>query len=258
MPLEAVWNPQLILANRQGLVSRSLAEVVQVDPDGTVTYRQRYSGMLSQPLQLSDFPMDQHRFTIQFASAAYSAQELEFVPAASRYDPTMMVGGGIAEQLSLQDWTLLAYEAMTLPYQPVREVQAAGFAFRFEARRRVGYYLWQVLLPLSVVVVMSWAAFWIRRSETGVRIGVATSSVLTLIAHRMVLASLLPRLPYMTRMDFFTVGSTMLVTLALIEVVATAHLATIKRDEVARRVDLWARSAFPVAFVALLAWFLAG
>jgi len=68
--LEEVWNPQLILANRQGLVSRSLPEIVQVDPDGTVTYRQRYSGMLSQPLQLANFPMDKHFFTIHFASAA--------------------------------------------------------------------------------------------------------------------------------------------------------------------------------------------
>jgi hypothetical protein len=62
MRLEDVWNPQVILANRQGLVSRSLFNVVQVDADGTVTYRQRYSGMLSQPLQLSDFPMDRHRY----------------------------------------------------------------------------------------------------------------------------------------------------------------------------------------------------
>lgn len=42
---------------------------------------------------------------------------------------------------------------------------------------------------------------------------VATASVLTLIAQRFVLASLLPRLPYMTRLDFFTVGSTILVLL---------------------------------------------
>jgi hypothetical protein len=85
-------HPQVILANRQGVVSRSLFNVVQVDADGTVTYRRRYSGMLSQPLQLSDFPMGRHRFTIQFASVAYSTDELEFVPAPFAYDPAI-VGG---------------------------------------------------------------------------------------------------------------------------------------------------------------------
>ena len=42
--LDEIWNPQVLLANQQGLVSRSLPETVQVHPDGTVYYRQRYTG----------------------------------------------------------------------------------------------------------------------------------------------------------------------------------------------------------------------
>ncbi len=118
------------------------------------------------------------------------------------------------------------------------------------------YYIWQVVLPLTVVVVMSWAAFWIGRPHVGVRIGVATSSILTLIAHRFVLASLLPRLPYMTRLDYFTVGSTLLVFLALLVVVSTSYLATVDRDRPAKIVDLAARAAFPATFLLLFGWFL--
>jgi hypothetical protein len=255
--LEDIWNPQVILANRQGLVSRSLPEVVQVDPDGTVTYRQRYSGMLSQPLQLADFPMDRHTFSVQFVSAAYGAEELEFVPDTSPYDPAL-VGGAIADALSVPDWEILKHEAVVEPYRPVPELQIAGMVFRLEARRYVGYYLWQVVLPLSVVVVMSWAAFWFQRGQPGVRIGVATSSVLTLIAHRFVLASLLPRLPYMTRMDYFAVGCTMLVFVALIGVVLTSYLHAAKHDVGAARVDFMARALFPASFALLLGWFLSG
>jgi hypothetical protein len=255
--LAEVWNPQLAVANRVGLVSRSLPEVVQVDSDGTVTYRQRYTGMFSQPLQLANFPMDKHAFTIQFASAAYSTDELEFIPDTPEYEG-MPPGGSMAEEISLPDWRVLSYEVLALPYQPIREIHAAGFAFRFEAERYVKYYFLQVLLPLSVVVVMSWAGFWLQREQVGVRIGVATSSILTLIAQRFVLASLLPRLPYMTRLDYFTVGSTLLVFLALIGVVSTSYLASTNRDQMAERIDLWARVVFPAAFLLLLGWFLVG
>ena len=120
------------------------------------------------------------------------------------------------------------------------------------------YYIWQIVLPLAVVVIMSWAAFWIGRVHVGVRIGVATSSILTLIAQRFVFASLLPRLPYMTRLDYFTVGSTLLVFMALLVVVMTSYLSTIDRDPPARVVDLSARVAFPVAFLSLLGWFFFG
>jgi hypothetical protein len=87
---------------------------------------------------------------------------------------------------------------------------------------------------------------------------VASSSVLTLIAQRFVLASLLPRLPYMTRMDYFTVGSTLLVLLALIAVCATGFLFAHRHASHARTIDHWARGAFPAAFLLLLSWFMVG
>lgn len=257
IPLDEVWNPQVLIANRQGVLSHSLPEVVQVQPDGTVVYRQRYTGKLSQPLNLSDFPLDKHVFIIQFASAAYQAHELDFVPARAQHDSTL-VGGAIARQLSLTDWRLFDHKVLATAYQPIDEIQVAGFAFQFEAERYFTYYLWQVVLPLTVVVVMSWAGYWVQRNQVGVRIGVATSSILTLIAHRFVLASLLPRLPYMTRLDYFTVGSTLLVFMALLGVVSTAYLASINRDLMAKKLDMWARWMLPGAFVLLLLWFMRG
>ncbi len=258
VPLGEVWNPQVIIANRVGLVSKSLPEMVQVFPDGKVVYQQRYTGKLSQPLKLSDFPMDKHTFTIQFVgTGATSADEVEFIPGVAI--ASNIVGGAIADELSLPDWEITKSEALPFFYRPIEQINTPGFAFRFEARRFISYYIWQIVLPLTVVVFMSWAAFWIKRSETGVRIAVATSSVLTLIAHRFVLASLLPRLPYMTRMDYFTVGSTILVFLALIVVVLTSFLEPeICSDCSARRINIGSRFAFPIVFFVLLWWFVAG
>jgi hypothetical protein len=254
MPLKDVWNPRVLLANRQGLVSKSLPEVVQVKPDGTVLYYQRYSGKLSQPLELQDFPMDRHTFTIQFITVGHSEEELKILPDQLKgYS-----GGGMATTLSLPDWEILGHEALPLIYSPLDMIRVPGFGLRFEAKRYVSYYLWQLLLPLAVVVVMSWAAFWIGREHVGVRIGVATSSILTLIAHRFVLASLLPRLPYMTRLDYFIVGSTLLVFLALLLVVVAGYFTTRSRVVAAQRVDMFSRFAFPATFAALLGWFFSG
>ena len=252
--LDQVWNPRLVLVNQTGLVAKALPEVVQVNPDGTVLYFQRYTGKLSQPLNLSNFPLDSHAFTIQFAGAGYTADELEFVPEVIRG----VSGGSIANNLSLPDWKILKHGVSTLPYQPIEAVRAASFAFHFDAARSVGYYLWQVVLPLAVVVAMSWAAFWVGRDNVGVRTGVATSSILTLIAQRFVIGNLLPRLPYMTRMDYFTVGSTVLVFLALVVVILTYLLVNTDHDVAARRVDLSARLAFPALFASLFFWFIFG
>jgi hypothetical protein len=252
--LAEIWNPRILLVNQQGHVSKSLPDIAQVDPDGTVIYRQRYTGSLSQPLDLSQFPMDKHNFTIHFGAAGYTDDQLEFSP--DRYGN--ILGGSISDDLSLPDWKVVSHESLVLPYTPIEAIHTAGFAFRFEAERYVTYYIWQLILPLAVVVVMSWAAFWVGRENVGVRIGVATSSILTLIAQRFVLASLLPRLPYMTHMDYFTVGSTLLVFMALITVIFTSFLTGKEYDSLAHKVDISARITFPAIFLSLIAWFLYG
>lgn len=252
--LAEIWNPRILLVNQQGRVAKALPDIAQVDPDGTVIYRQRYTGSLSQPLDLSQFPMDKHSFTIHFGAAGYTDDQLEFSP--ERYGN--ILGGSISDALSLPDWKVVSHESLVLPYTPVEAIHTAGFAFRFEAERYVTYYFWQLILPLAVVVVMSWAAFWVGRENVGVRIGVATSSILTLIAQRFVLASLLPRLPYMTRMDYFTVGSTLMVFMALITVIFTTFLAGKEHDSLAHKVDISARVTFPAIFLFLLGWFLYG
>ncbi len=255
--LENVWNPQVLVSNQQGRLAKSLAEIVEVDPDGTVRYRQRFTGELSQPLDLSEFPEDRQQFTIQFVSVANDSDRLMFVPMRAAADPSIL-GGSIAGTFSLPDWKILSHEALAMPFEPVAGVEIPGFALRFEAERYLEYYIWQVIVPLTVVVIMSWAAFWISGRDASVRVGVATSSILTLVALRFVVASLLPRLPYMTRMDYFTVGSTVLVFLALVVVVLTSFLTARKREKSAYRIDLTARAAFPAAFLALLGWFFAG
>ncbi len=39
-PLEQIWHPRLSIVNETNSVSRKLPDSVEVDPDGTVTYRQ--------------------------------------------------------------------------------------------------------------------------------------------------------------------------------------------------------------------------
>lgn len=255
MPLDSVWNPRVTLVNLTGIVTKSLPDVVQIESDGAVTYHQRYTGKLSQPLRLSAFPRDRHTFTIQFAAAGYPDDQLEFVPDVWPGDPSIH-GGAMAKELSIPDWNILGYEASSMTYSPIRVAHSAGFGLSFEAERYLEYYLWQMMLPLVVVVLMAAAAFWFRREDVGVRIGIATSSVLTMIANRFVLSSQLPRLPYMTRMDYLSVGSTLLVFLALFLVVVIVVLEKRQRVRLAHIVDTWSRGTIPAALLVMLVWFI--
>jgi hypothetical protein len=139
----------------------------------------------------------------------------------------------------------------------VSQFTAAGESFpaityEFEIRRKLGYYIWKVIIPLAMVVMMSWVVFWLDPKQAGPQIGIAATAILTLIAYRFTLGFLVPRLSYLTRLDIFITGSSLLVFLALVEALVTVSTAE-NRPALSRRLDVSSRWLFPAAFVLLLA-----
>jgi hypothetical protein len=69
-PLEQIWHPRLSIVNETNSVSRKFPDSVEVDPDGTVTSRQRYAGAFTQPLRLQSFPFDRQTFRVQLVAVS--------------------------------------------------------------------------------------------------------------------------------------------------------------------------------------------
>lgn len=44
----------------------------------------------------------------------------------------------------------------------------------FNLQRHTGYFLIQVYLPCTLIVVLSWVSFWIHREATSDRVGLGT------------------------------------------------------------------------------------
>ena len=55
--LDQIWSRRVVIVNETNFVTRRLPESVEVDPDGTVLYRQRYVGSFTQSLHLQSFPL---------------------------------------------------------------------------------------------------------------------------------------------------------------------------------------------------------
>ena len=92
--------------------------------------------------------------------------------------------------------------------------------------------------------------------ESGSQISVAITAMLTLIAYRFSIGSLVPKVSYLTRLDYFILGSTLMVFLSLLLVVITSNLAKSNQTQLALRIDRWSRIIFPsmLLFVTLFAF----
>ncbi len=249
---DEIWNPGIQIANEIGIVRRTFPEVVEVEPDGTATYRQRFVGPFSQPLDLNAFPFDTQKFRLHVLATGNKPEDVQFVRDQAWIDSGLPKAAGIAKDISLPDWHIVDYDTVAAPYVVGPKVKVPGFAFDFTARRDKWHYIWKVILPLLLIVMMSWSVFWIDPSNAGTQIAVATTSMLTLIAYRFAVDTQVPKVPYMTKMDQFIVMGTVLVFLTLMQVVLTARLTQLGKKALAHKIDRLSRWVFPAVFIVAL------
>jgi hypothetical protein len=246
--LDQIWNPRVVIANETNSVSRRLPESAEVDADGTVIYRQRYVGSFTQALHLKSFPFDKQTFRVQLVAVRYRPNEVQFVPDKEWIDAGLQQAAGIAPSITLPDWAIEKWETKNIAYGLAPGRELSGYVFEFTALRNVQHYILKVILPLVLIVFMSWTVFWIDPVNSNSQISVAVTSMLTLIAYRFAVDSQLPRLPYMTRLDTFIFTSTLLVFFSLIEVLLTTILENRQQTERAKKIDRYCRLIFPVLF----------
>ena len=243
VPLDAVWNPRLAIVNEYS-IRRVFDKTVLIAADGRVEYLQRLQGEFTSRLDLREFPFDRHELHVDFGAIGYSPDQVEI---------TVETGRGLIGELTIADWELGEIYAKVEPlYIKPRDWHVAAASFRIPVWRRVGFYSLKTFLPLTLIVCMSWAVFWIKPGMLPPQIGVATSAVLTLIAFQFSLGYMLPRLSYLTRADRFLIGATLLVFMAFGEALWTSYLATQDQETRALRIDSLSRVIFPLVFMVLL------
>ena len=235
-----VWSPGLVFLN-SGRKFIGRPKKVRIGPGGQVTYVQRYSGTFATYHNLSNFPFDKQSFRISLLPLEWWEEDVVLV-----VDEEM---AGLQKQLSISDWNIQGVEATVgREYGPSHKRFKSRFDLNISASRIKAYYLWKVILPLCLIVFMSWCVFWINPAQYGPQIGLSATSMLTLIAFIFATTNMVPKLGYLTLLDRFIVGSTILVFLALVESLTTIYLVSKEKKELAIRIEKMSRLVFPITF----------
>lgn len=240
LPTAQVWFPYMILGN-SGRIFQRWPQTVSVEEGGIVTYLQRHSGTFSSYHNLQGFPFDTQVISLDFTSLNWSSENLVF-----KLDETFF---GISDRLNISDWKIHGVEA-TIDEIHIEEFvqKRSAFSLHVKASRYVSYYFWKVLLPIGLIVVMSWAVFYVHPSQFGTQLGLSATSVLTMVAYIFATTNLLPRLGYFTLLDSFIAMATIFVFVSLIQSLITGFLATRGREKIAVNIDLISRVLFPATF----------
>ncbi len=186
--------------------------------------------------------MDTQNFFIKLVAIGFSAGDIQFLPD-TEFESV------VSDKIKLHDWKILDSKIDTTRYTFIEgEPSLPAFTFSFRAKRESGFYILIYIIPLVLIIMMSWSAFWLDSKLSSSQISIATTSMLTLTAYRFIVVGNLPKISYLTRMDIFVLGSSILIFMTLLEAIFTSRFVNHNNEALATKIDVICRWVFPILY----------
>ena len=141
-------------------------------------------------MDLSLFPLDSQLCTLEVESYGYTMTDLSNIFKVSIHDSQFVCSlvyfwndensVEMNPEVSLAEFYVVGYRQ-----RRVLEILTSGNYSRLcmdiMLTRSMGYYLIQVYIPSSLIVVMSWVSFYLDRGSAPARTGLGVTTVLTMV-----------------------------------------------------------------------------
>jgi hypothetical protein len=238
------WWPQIIIANGSGGYERQ-GMILRQESGGAMTYLEELNATVEIPLSLQRFPFDREEFEIIFEVLGFNKDEvvLEVDP-----ETTGSEEGGV----SITEWRLDGIRADSRDYNPAygdgHQEALSAFVVTLEMARLPGFMLRVVVIPLALLVALSWSVFWMDRESLGDRMDISFIGILTVVAYQIMVSGFLPRISYPTLMSAFLYISFLTLCAAVVVNLRVGHLDRSGRRAQGDRVDRRCRWAFPLGY----------
>ena len=241
------WWPQLILANESGQFE-SQGVLVRIQPDGSITLTQEFNAVAEMPMELRRFPFDRQEFEAIFEVLGFGRDRVVLVA-----DPKTT--GSVDRGVNIAQWALQGVSISTrerdASYGDGHAERVSQLVVTLDLAREPGHMLRLVVLPLALLVFLTFSIFWMDRESLGDRMDISFIGILSLVAYQIVVSQQMPAIAYFTLMNGFLYSTYLLLAAGVLVNLVVAKLDQAGRATAGNRVDATCRWAFPLLFVGL-------
>uniref|UniRef100_A0AC35U9B3 Protein disulfide-isomerase n=1 Tax=Rhabditophanes sp. KR3021 TaxID=114890 RepID=A0AC35U9B3_9BILA len=192
---------------------------LRIDQDGNVIRSIRLTVTAFCPMNLRLFPLDTQSCPLEIESYGYSTQDIIYhwhEPNGTVFNTAL----SIDEDVNLAHFTIgdLTNIERTISLSTGEYSRLTAY---FVFKRNIGFFLIQVYLPSSLIVVVSWISFWIQREAIQARITIGVTSVLTIVSTN---SNTTSKVSYIRSLDIYLLVSFIFVFASLLEYAIIGYL----------------------------------
>ncbi len=148
---------------------------------------------------LQSFPFDKQKLKIQKIQSRYYLDEFFSIHEVA----TENYLDQFVKKNPIEGWNIVDHK---LSYSAVYDEDAGGYRdnalIELTIERKSSYYFFKIILPIALILLVCWSSLWITPREIESRLTITIVCLLSLIAYNFVIDSDLPKLEYLTTMDY--------------------------------------------------------
>jgi len=215
-------------------------QIIVVQPNGTATYFEHFWTTLQAPdFNFRAYPFDTQDFFIRIDSL-YPEELYVYEPWPEKT--------AIGTQIGEEEWYITSINTNISTV----EITALNsrYSFHFEAARHLTFYVLRILVPILIIILLTYVTFLLK--DYGKRAEIASANLLLFIAFNFTIAGDLPRLSYLTFLDAVLVATFVITGTTVAYNLYLRWLATERQKEIAERIDRVMVWLYPAAYIAAL------
>jgi hypothetical protein len=169
-------------------------------------------------MNLQYFPMDRQLCYIEIESFGYTMTDIRY----KWNDGLNSVQ--ISSDVSLPQFKVLGHRQKIIEAE-LSTGNYSRLSCEIQFVRSMGYYLIQIYIPSSLIVIISWVSFWLNRGATPARVGLGVTTVLTMTTLMASTNAALPKISYVKSIDVYLGACFFMVFASLLEYASVGYMA---------------------------------
>ena len=217
---EKIWLPDTFFANEKtATFHKATTEntFIRIGNNGRVYRSIRLTVTCSCPMDLQYFPMDRQRCKIEIESYGYNTRDIDY--RWERGDASVTLN----TKIELPQFKILGFK-MGQEIQNLSSGDYIRLYCEIHFVRSMGYYLFQIYIPASLIVMISWVSFWLHRNATPARVALGVTTVLTMTTLMSSTNAALPKISYIKSIDVFLGTCFVMVFASLLEYASVGYI----------------------------------
>ena len=168
-----------------------------------ILYRSEGVYKFKENYNLRNFPFDKQKLKIWLHQTINTIDDYHAVP--SNLTEKNLINFASKEN-NIPGWNVTNIEVNYKTIE-IDKLIFDGLELSMDIERKSSYYIFKIIFPIILILMVCWSAVWIDPKEIESRLTVTIVCLLSLIAYNFVIDSELPKLEYLTIMDYIILVS---------------------------------------------------